>query len=273
MTTITPYLTDELKKHVKDANSVAHAEPYLVETYRKLVEHIAKLSYKNKDYLLFYRGQEEDYRNSQGSSTFYPNIYRGKLTLNERKERFKLLRKASGALLKSFASEGIENYTEVKRRKYVRWSILQHYGVCPTPLLDFTHSLRVACSFATLNHSNEFAYIFVFALPYLTNRISTNSEHELVNIRLLSICPPNAIRPYFQEGYLAGTEDITYNYDKKTKSQLDFKNRLVAKFKIPNNVTFWGGPFDKIPQYLLYPDNDPMHDLCTRIRESIYATP
>jgi len=60
--------------------------------------------------------------------------------------------------------------------------------------------LRVACSFATMDNENEFAYIFVFGLPYFTNRITINSEHDIINIRLLSICPPTALRPYFQEG-------------------------------------------------------------------------
>lgn len=102
-------------------------------------------------------------------------------------------------------------------------------------------------------------------MPYITNRISVNSEHDLVNIRLLSICPPLALRPYFQEGYLAGTEDITSSYD--SKSELDFNNRLIAKFEIPNSDTFWGDSFDQIPKDSLYPDNDPIWELTKEIKE------
>ena len=114
----------------------------------------------------------------------------------------------------------------MRRRKYVQWSILQHYEVCATPLLDLTHSLLVACSFAFLSGASE-PLVLVFGLPFFTNRISINSEHDLVNVRLLSICPPEALRPYFQEGYLAGTDGVLAEFDSKT--ELDFANRLVAK--------------------------------------------
>jgi len=114
-------------------------------------------------------------------------------------------------------------------------------------------------------NKSENAYIFVFGLPYITNRISVNSEHDLVNIRLLSICPPHALRPYFQEGYVAGTEDITTTYD--SKSELDFNNRLIAKFEIPNSDDFWGKSFDQIPKDSLYPNNDPIWELTKEIKD------
>jgi len=229
MRRIQPELTDELLKHFGDPTKIGSTAPFQVETFRDLVEHTAKLSFKNKDHLIFYRGQTTDYKNKAGSSTFYPSIYRGDyLPMRELTNRFDILEGASKALVDLFEKEEIEGYKELKRRKAVQWSVLQHYEVCHTPYLDFTHSLRVACSFATMDNTEDFAYIFAFGLPYLTNRISINSEHDLINIRLLSICPPTAFRPYFQEGYLAGTDDITTNYD--TKNELDFNNRLLAKF-------------------------------------------
>jgi hypothetical protein len=263
---IQPDLTEELLEHFKDPNKVGSSEPFLVNTFRELVEHTAKLSFRNKDYLLFYRGQNTDYRNKAGNSSFYPSIYRGDyLPIRELTNRYDILEGASKALVQLFEKEKIDGYKELKRRRAVQWSILQHYEVCATPYLDFTHSLRVACSFATMDNENEFAYIFVFGLPYFTNRITINSEHDIINIRLLSICPPTALRPYFQEGYLVGTDDITTNYESKT--ELDFNNRLIAKFKIPNNNGFWGDGFDKIPKKSLYPDNDPIFDLCNQIKE------
>ncbi|WP_165041246.1 hypothetical protein [Dysgonomonas sp. ZJ709] len=136
-----------------------------------------------------------------------------------------------------------------------------------TPLLDFTHSLRVACSFAMIDNNTDKAYISAFGLPYLTNRISVNSEHDTINVRLLSICPPTALRPYFQEGYLIGTDGISNSYD--TKGELDFNNRLVAKFEIPNNPSFWGDGFHQIPRNSLYPQNDPIEDICKQIKNII----
>lgn len=266
MRRIQPELTDELLNHFGDPTKVGSSDPFPVATFRELVEHTAKLAFKNKDHLIFYRGQSTDYKNKAGNSSFYPSIYRGDyLPIRELTNRFDILEGASKALVDLFERKKIEGYKELKRRKAVQWSVLQHYEVCHTPYLDFTHSLRVACSFATMDNKENSAYIFVFGLPYLTNRISINSEHDLINIRLLSICPPTAYRPYFQEGYLAGTDDITTNYDAKT--ELDFNNRLLAKFVIPNNKTFWGRGFDPIPKKSLYPDNDPIYDLCQQIKD------
>lgn len=265
MRRIQPELTEELLKYFEDPTKVGSSEPFPVATFRELVEHTAKLAFKNKDHLIFYRGQSTDYKNKAGNSSFYPSIYRGDyLPIRELTYRFDILDGASKALVDLFEKEKIEGYKELKRRKAVQWSVLQHYEVCHTPYLDFTHSLRVACSFATMDSKKDFAYVFVFGLPYLTNRITINSEHDLINIRLLSICPPTAYRPYFQEGYLAGTDDITFIYD--TKNELDFNNRLLAKFVIPNNKSFWGRGFDPIPKKSLYPDNDPIFELCQQIK-------
>jgi hypothetical protein len=57
-------------------STVAQAEAYYVRTFRQLAEIVARLSYLNKDYLLFFRGQGRDYQNKAGSSTVYPSIYR-----------------------------------------------------------------------------------------------------------------------------------------------------------------------------------------------------
>jgi hypothetical protein len=260
-----PKLTETLKEVINPKN-VAGSDAYKVDTFRELVEHVAKLAYLNKDHMLFFRGQGNDYKNRSGNSSFYPSIYRGDyLPQSELNYRFDILNKSSKNLAKLFEEEKIEGFRELKRKKLIQWSILQHYEVCGTPLMDFTQSLRVACSFAHMDNGNGNAYIFVFGLPYLTNRISTNSEQDLLTIRLLSICPPQALRPYFQEGYLTATEDITNEYE--SKSELDFKNRLIAKFEIPNNDKFWGNDFIIIPKSVLYPDNDKVLEICSRIKD------
>jgi hypothetical protein len=240
------------------------ADAFPVSTYRQLVEHVAKLAYLNKDYLLFFRGQGVDYRNRTGASTIYPAIYRGDYVLQkEMSNRFRLLDHASRKLRDIFENEKIQGYEDLVWKKYIQWSILQHYEVCDTPLLDLTHSLHVACSFAQIGSQNKFGYVYVFGLPYVMNRVSHNSEHDIVNIRLLSICPPEALRPYFQEGFLAGTEDITNEYD--TKDKLDFRNRLIAKFQIPSQNRFWGDDFSRIPESVLFPRGDRIGKLCKGI--------
>lgn len=260
-------IPDDIKAFIGE-QSVAKADAYEVKTYRELMAHVAKLAFLNKDHLLFFRGQNTDYRNRAGSSTFYPNIYRDDpLPTQEVHYRFELLNQASKMLAEAVLVEQMAGAQEIKRKKYIQWSILQHYEVCATPLLDFTHSLRVACSFAQLNNSSGDAFVYVFGLPYITNRISINSEHDLVNVRLLSICPPDALRPYYQDGYVVGTEDITQDYDSKT--ELDFRNRLIAKFKIPSNSRFWGKGFSSIPESALYPRSDKFLRLCESLKVSL----
>jgi len=270
MRSIRPELTTELFNHFGNPREtrVAMADAYKVTSFRYLVELTAGLAFKNKDHLLFYRGQSIDYKNRVGASSFYPTIYRGDyISQQELERRFVVLKQAGKLLSNLFETKKIEGYKEIRKRKSIQWSILQHYEVCPTPYLDFTHSLRVACSFAMLNNENEKAYIYIFGLPYMTNKISINSEQDIINIRLLSICPPTAFRPYFQEGYLVGTDAITSKYD--TKAELDFNNRLIAKFEIPNNNSFWGNGFHQIPYDSLYPENDPIEELCIQIKEEM----
>lgn len=245
----------------------AKADAVMVPNFRTLMEHVAQLAYVNKDNLLFFRGQSSDYKNRAGASSFYPTIYRGeRLTRSELNIRFELLSGCGARLVEAFQRQRIEGANEVKRRRIVQWSIIQHYEVCATPLLDFTQSVRVACSFATLSPIIE-PHVYVFGLPYLTNRISINSEQDIVNVRLLSICPPDALRPYFQEGYVAGTDEVTTEY--ASKDELDFNGRLIAKFRIQDVATFWSGDFLPIPKEALYPEDDRIKNLCAEISQEV----
>lgn len=267
MRTIKGQLSPDLSNFVVE-QAIAKSEAFSVSSFQILMEHVARLAYLNKDYLLFYRGQDRDYRNKAGASTFYPSIYRGdRVSKTEIELRFDILSSAARRLCDSLQGAGLEGYQDVKRRRYIQWSILQHYEVCPTPLLDLTHSLRVACSFAFLSSEKGDPYVSVFGLPYITNRISVNSEHDIVNIRLLSICPPDALRPYYQEGYLAGTDEITNEYD--SKDELDFNNRLIAKFRLKRNGNFWGKSFGVIPKSALYPLGDRVQKICENIKKEI----
>ncbi|MCX7003941.1 MAG: FRG domain-containing protein [bacterium] len=266
MRNIIPAIPKAFQSVVGDPAKITTSTAIPIGTFRELVEVTATFAFHNKDYMLFYRGQANDYHNKGGGSTFYPTIYRGDyLPHRELRNRFDILEGASKALVDLFETKKIEGFRDLKRRKLIQWSVVQHYEVCETPLLDFTHSLRVACSFAHMKNKSDKAYVFMFGFPYLTNRISLNSEHDLVNVRLLSICPPTALRPQFQEGYLAGTDEVTDVFESKT--ELDFNNRLIAKFEIPTNKLFWGRIFHQIPEDSLYPKSDPIKTLCDQIRD------
>lgn len=267
MREIRPRLSRELKAHCK-GKPTWDAEAFKVSRFRALVEHVAKLAYANPDELLFFRGQDKDYRNKAGGTTLYPAIYRSdSLPMRELRHRFDLLEQSARLLVDRFKAAKIDGHRELRHKRYIQWSILQHYQVTDTPLLDVTQSLRVACSFAQLKGTEPTCYVYVLGLPYLTNRISINSEHDIVNVRLLSICPPSALRPYFQEGYMAGTADVTTEFDSKT--ELDFRNRLIAKFAIPRGKAFWGRGFQKIPKTALNPRGDRILALCDQLRADI----
>lgn len=271
MQLLKPQLTTELESHLR-RRDVWRAPAFEIRTYRGLVEQVARLSYLNRTQLLFYRGQDKDFQSRSDGSTLYPAIYRGDaLPEAEMEYRFAQLEAAAAALVRLLGENNIEGVKDVARKRYIQWSILQHYEVVATPLLDITHSLRVACSFAQRVSTDPTCYVYVLGLPYVTNRISINSEEDVVNIRLLSICPPSALRPYFQEGYMAGTPDVTSHYEVKT--ELDFRNRLIAKFAIPRAKTFWGRNLGKMNDDELYPPEDVMLAICKQVQQNMQILP
>ena len=238
--------------------------PARLNTFRELVPAIAKIANHNPDYSLFFRGQSQEYRLNSGSSSFYPTIFSkpgGTLSVRELSKRYETLDKCSEELVVLLDSLNIEGIEKLKKFSELQWSILQHYEVCATPLLDVTQSLRVAVSFA-LNSAEEKAYLFVFALPYPHGTITYSTEDELLNVRLLSSCPSDALRPHFQEGFLVGTFPSRV---KRKQQSLDFGRRLVAKIEIPSN-NFWDTNFHAIPEDALFPNDDEIESLCLKLK-------
>ena len=226
---------------------------FRVGTFSELVREVAVLSNVNFSQMLFFRGQVVDHQNKEGKTTLYPTIYRGDpLQRAEVSARFEVLESAADQLVAVLALSLSHNKEDLRRRKFGCWAILQHYHVCLTPFLDITQSLHVACSFATHNNTNDYGYVYILGLPYSSSRIAMDAEDELVNVRLLSISPPEALRPHFQEGYVTATLDVTNDYDEK--NELDFNRRLIMKFQIPVARSFWGNGFGPIPWSQLFPD-------------------
>lgn len=255
---------DGEKRFVSD---IMESEPKEVGSFQNLVGHIAEISYRNPEHVLFFRGQHQDYRknlrNEGLASSFYPSIYRnsGKvLTVSEIKKRFENLEKFSMRLIEKFSEEEIAGHEKLSKFPELSWAILQHYEVCETPLLDVTHSLRVAASFA-LNENKNDGYLYVFGFPHPNGSITYSIDAELLNIRLLSICPPQAHRPYFQEGFLVGT----FPSRRLAKHpNLDIGRRLIAKFRLRKRK-FWDTHFHAIPNEALYP-NDEMEKICKELK-------
>lgn len=245
------------------SHEVRASNPSAVTTFPDLVKEVAKLSVQNGELALFFRGQPRDYLLNNGASSSYPGIYRspGKaLSEAEIHKRFDILDDASKKVLARFRKERLIGHEKLGKFPELVWAILQHYEVCVTPLLDVTHSLRVAASFA-LNGSKE-GLLLVYGFPHPTGSITFSVEQEFMNIRLLSICPPEATRPYFQEGFLVGTFPV--RAERKHPS-LDVCTRLIAKFSLLG-TSFWSSDFHPIPDPALYPENDVVKSICDDIK-------
>lgn len=273
MRTIKPILTATQKANMLGKNVTSSAGT-LVTSFSELQLEVAKLSCLNKRYVLYFRGQGHDYLAGKGSA-LYPTIYRGNLSKTVRESRWKDLEKASELLIDKLSSSGIgtQNIRLLRRKPLLQWSILQHYGVVATPLIDVTQSLRVACTFAQLDcrEGDTEAYVYVVALPYVSHRIHIDSEEYMTVIRLLSIAPPNALRPYCQDGFLVGEDVIQEKYYNKT--ELNLSRRLVAKFRIPvKGDKFWDteSPMDKES---LLPQKDGMLDICNEVKKELEIWP
>ena len=261
-------LCDENIKSKNTITSIVRGNAIEVSSYYDLIMEIAELSYRNPDVMLFYRGQNHNYMKNN-IATLYPTIYRATDKRNINFD-FKVLNDASLKLIAALKADeriDLEELKEIRKIKLLQYSILQHYEVCKTPLLDLTQSIKVACSFAILNNEKNIGYIYVLGLPYINGRISVDSEEYITNIRLLSISSSAAKRPFFQEGYLVQNEFASDIENHIKIDELDFNRRLLAIYKFKNNKQFWGDE-SPISETALYPNDDIMKEICNRIRDS-----
>lgn len=246
-------------------NRIRASEGYEVTTFRKLMDEVANVTISNKNYEMFYRGQENDIKNNQAiyyqgrkaKSTIYPSICRPE-------------RKVDGNLKYSIKKTHIEKRYEnlSKMIDFVRddrgsyyneyyYSLFQHYEILPTPFIDITQSLRVAATFAL--RKSQKGYVYVFGLPYPNQSISYYSDLGIVLIKLQNVVQAKALRPRYQEGFLVGKYPIRPT---KTNGD-DLANRMVAKFLVDNTKgDFWDKYFQPMPEEVLFPPNDKIeHEL------------
>ncbi len=254
----------------QSVNDIRISRSKTVKTFSELVREIAVISSKNPDLNLLFRGQRREHRDQKIGTSLLPSLFRvdkknikGRDRKNIIEGRYDKLQEASEFLLKKYKALGWTGLRDLRTFKELAWAILQHYEVCDTPLLDVTSSLRVACSFA-LQKTQKRGFIYVIGLPYLNGSISYYTSEKLMNIRLLSICPPMAIRPYFQEGYVVGSFPLD-GIESRRINTSDVARRLVAKFRIPTKG-FWDKQFPEIPKKALRPDPDEMANVADEIK-------
>ena len=238
-----------------------------VQSYLELVRKVSELQFRNREYVFLFRGQREDHQHRQKRSSLRPRLLRS----NDIHASYEKLVHAERMLIDRYRFTGKER---ILRHQALRWALLQHYEVCETPLLDVTQSLRIAASFASQPLSAE-AFVFVLGVPNISGAITASNEAGIEVIRLSSVCPPEAVRPHIQEGYLLS--EFPELSDVKQKShyenyELDFAKRIVAKFRF-NPRRFWKADdaFPMVPREALYPmtPKDPVLDLLEEIKHEL----
>lgn len=243
-------------------NGVVAALPMKVKNYGELVDMVAKLAYFNRRYVLFFRGQPQEYRLGNVFPTIYPTYFRKIIQKTSDMDRLKATLEIEQEILK------IKNHNRKPRfhgaasifeSLHMRWALLQHYGICDTPLIDITQSLHIAASFALLKNRNEgdtkTGVIYVLALPWPSINYHNNKEEELYMVRLAGITPPQAKRPYRQEAYAVMSQYV----DSKQADDLkryDLAQRIVCKFEINNSPEFWDDAITPFPESFLAPVDD-----------------
>lgn len=258
--------------------AVRQGPGHRVGSYFELATKIAELQFLNRDHVLLFRGQGADFRNIKRNSSLKPTLFRAGRGNPDRAtlvERFAVLERAERILIADYAKAKLLGLERLKRHRILRWSILQHYEVCTTPLLDVTHSLRIAASFASLAETGA-AFLYVLGVPNVSGAITASAEAGLQIVRLSSVCPPSAVRPHIQEGYLLGEYpemSSTAQRENYFPYEMDFGRRLVAKFSF-TPATFWKNDnFPQVTKSALYPSqkSDPLFRLALGVKKQLDA--
>jgi hypothetical protein len=276
------YKPQDEAEEITTPTIVRRAKGHHVTSFMDLATKIAELQFRNPDFVLMFRGQNGDHRNSKGNTTIKPSLFRSPRgssdlpSMTTLQQRYEKLESAEQLLVTQYRQAGLLGKERLQRHRMLRWAILQHYEVCDTPLLDVTHSLRIAASFASMDAQTE-AFVYVLGVPNLSGAITASAEGGLQIIRLASVCPPSALRPHIQEGYLLGEYPDMVDYDQKElygHYEIDFGRRLIAKFRF-SPVDFWQQDvFPQVPREALYPPfgNDPLRRIAKRVKAEIAQT-
>lgn len=275
------FSNENFAKRVDSVTDVRKGVGHRVDSFFRLATKIAELQFRNPAHVLMFRGQSSDHRNLKNNTTLKPSLFRSvRGTRNPPDQatltaRFEELVRADAELKTRYKAARLLGWERLERHRILRWAILQHYEVCPTPLMDVTHSLRIAASFASQGAVDE-AFLFVIAVPNLSGAITASAEAGLQIVRLSSVCPPSAVRPHIQEGYLLGEYPDMEDFNQKElypHYEIDFGRRLVAKFRFDPKRFWKSDKFPIVDPEALYPSRrrDRLCDLTEEIKEVLKA--
>lgn len=192
----------------RESAEMMTSEVINVDSYTRLVDIIAFLSVMNKNLVLLFRGQGRDWEPK-------PSLFRtdwtppgdkipASLDGGNTAYYWTMLREVGDIVYPVLERHGLPRWRHLRRHQPARWAVIQHYELWPTPLLDFSTSLRIASSFAFgLDPNRREGYLFVAGVGSVRSDLMNFKGTELA-IRLNSVCPPSAVRPHLQDGVLVG---------------------------------------------------------------------
>lgn len=250
-----------VKIKVKD---IRKSKGFKVNKYSTLLRCVAELGYLNPQFNLLFRGQGRDHGNTKYGSTIYPSIFYDEFK-EKRKELFKNLDENLETLESnkkriSLHKENIPSRKAILSYPEFYYSLLEHYELNKTQLINLTQSLRVAATFALLKGTS--GYVFIFGMPHPHGSISHFIDQDMVLVKLQNVCPPDAKRPHYQEGYLVGN----FPFMKSRRSGDNLARRLIGKYQIDNlDGGFWDSNFERVHKKVLYPDIDPFLNRLNKI--------
>lgn len=258
---------------IDDLSDVAYApgSPELLESmtinnFTELMDLVAFLAVMNKNHTLLFRGQTCDI-------SPLPSLLRARwappgeaqgitFDLNRARNHYwKQLELVGDLIYPVLRNEGLPRWRHMKYRSYARWAVIQHYELWPTPVLDFTTSLRIAASFAFgLKKHAAHGYLYIICTPRLRSdlmnlpsRVGDKPAESLLAFRLNSVCPPKARRPHLQDGALISSYPIDNPSDLMSTNNSLLSN-LAAKVVLSNNGHFWSDEFPIHTEASLLPD-------------------
>jgi len=244
-----------------DVNSIIETDPMQVNAYSEMVDMVSKLAWFNRQYVLFFRGQDVEYNVGSRFPTVYPTYFRKYIlkAMSFEDLMYTLGTKQDELKEKNHNRQPrFHGASSIFSLLHVRWALLQHYNICDTPLVDITQSLHVAASFALQKESKDTVktgIVYVFALPWPSRHYHRNKEEDIYLVRLAGVTPPQAKRPYRQEAYAVMSKDVDFK-QQDSLERYDLAKRLVCKFKINDSKDFWGESFNSLSESFLSPKDD-----------------
>lgn len=198
------------------ANEVGGAGPGDVRSFRELIKLTAFLNVMNKRDHLLYRGQGGDWPlrptllrdewSVPGTGRSVPLRGHRSLYFHELDQVCQRVRPLLVGKLPRH--KPFETFGRHPERRMAPWAVIQHYELWPTPVLDFSGSLRIAASFALggTGPPRASGYLYVSAFRHVKSDPMTLDRvgSAAVALRLSAVCPPSAERPHLQDGFLVG---------------------------------------------------------------------